>query len=31
MGINLNFNKLFNCDYNLIINNTLIYNNYMNK
>lgn len=29
MGINLSFDKLFNPDYNLIINNTLIYNYYV--
>lgn len=29
MGINLSFDKLFNPEYNLIINNILIYNYYV--
>ena len=30
MGINLNYNRLFNSNYNYIIDNTLIYNYYAN-
>ena len=30
MGINLSYNKLFNSKYNLIINNTLIYDYTLN-
>ena len=30
MGLNFNFNRLFNSNYNYIIDNTLIYNYYAN-
>ena len=30
MGLNLNFNRLFNPNHNYIIDNTLIYNYYVN-
>ena len=30
MGLNLSYEKLFNPDYTLIVNNTLIYNYYVN-
>ena len=29
MGLNLNYNRLFNSKYNYIFNNTLIYNYYV--
>ena len=29
MGLNLSYDKLFNPDYTLIVNNTLIYNYYV--
>ena len=30
MGLNLNYDRLFNSNYNYIIDNTLIYNYYAN-